>query len=114
MIFKERAFACGQCGTSVKALLWDAQVPPPCACGGPWEREDVSWGRNYGVIDDAIEGGPRVIEFGEDAHYVESKSEWRRVLASKPNLMHVDRHDHAYYARHRKQHDEWLRDTGQK
>jgi hypothetical protein len=63
------------------------------------------------VIDDTLEGGPRVIDFGADPVFVSSKSEWKRELAKRPDLVHVDRHDAAYYARHRKRHDEQLRDT---
>ncbi len=67
----------------------------------------------YGVtvIDDALEGGPRVFEtMGDEGVYIESKSQWRREVAAR-NLEHVDRHDRAYYQRQFREHDQRLRDT---
>ena len=91
---------CEKCGSVLAVGMWPF-CPHPA-------------GYAVSVIDDQLEGGPRVIDFGKDEVFVSSKSEWRRELAKRPDLMHVDRHDAAYYARGRRQHDEWLRDTGQK
>lgn len=64
------------------------------------------------VIDDTIEGGPRWFEtMGHEPVWIESKSQWRREVEAR-NLVHVDRHDRAYYQRLFKRHDEELRDTG--
>ena len=69
-------------------------------------------GYNISVIDDQLEGGPRrFATLGEDAPYIESKSQWRREVAAR-QLVHVDRHDRHYYRRTFKMHDEKLRDTG--
>ena len=68
----------------------------------------------YGVsvIDDQLEGGPRRFEtMGDDAPYIESKSQWRREVEAR-GLVHVDRHDSAYYQRRFRRHDEELRDRG--
>lgn len=63
------------------------------------------------VIDDQLEGGARLFEnFGHEPVWVESKSQWRREVAAR-NVVNVDRHDSAYYAKQRKMHDERLRDT---
>ena len=68
------------------------------------------------VIDDQLEGGARYFEnLGPDPVFIESKSQWRReVDARRDKIVHVDRHDSRYYATKRRQHDEMLRDTGQK
>lgn len=66
----------------------------------------------FGVIDDQLEGGPRRFEtMGDDAPYIESKSQWRREM-EKRGLVNVERHDRDYYRRKFKEHDERLRDTG--
>ena len=62
------------------------------------------------IIDDQIEGGPRFFDtMGPEDVWIESKSQWRREV-EKRELIHVDRHDSWYYAAHRKQHMERLRD----
>lgn len=69
------------------------------------------------VIDDQIEGGPRFFEtFGHQPVWIESKSQWRlEADKRKDELTFVgDKHDRAYYRRQFRQHDEMLRDTGQK
>ena len=81
---------------------------------GDWAFCPHDRGHAVAVHDDTLEGGSRMIDFGGVDHFVGSKSEWRRILAARPDLAHVDRHDASYYARHRRQHDEMLRDTGQK
>lgn len=64
------------------------------------------------VIDDQLEGGPRRFEtMGDDAPYIESKSQWRREVAAR-GLIHVDKHDRDYYRRKFREHDEQIRDTG--
>lgn len=69
-------------------------------------------GHNVSVIDDTLEGGPRVFEnMGHEGVFIESKSQWRREVAAR-NLEHVDRHDAAYYATWKKQHEERQRDEG--
>lgn len=115
MTFKERRFECQGCGAEVRDCFWDGQQPAPCACGGRWADTGLPMavGRNRGVIDDQIEGGPRFFEnFGHEPVWVDSKSEYKRQL-EKHNAINLVRHDAAYYAKQRKQHDEMLRDTGQ-
>lgn len=64
------------------------------------------------VIDDEIEGGPRFFDtMGHEPVWIASKSQWRREVKAR-ELVHVDRHDRAYYRRLFKAHDEQLRDTG--
>lgn len=64
------------------------------------------------IIDDQLEGGPRRFEtMGDDAPYIESKSQWRREVDAR-GLVHVDKHDRDFYRRLFRQHDERLRDTG--
>lgn len=70
--------------------------------------------KSVSVIDDQIEGGPRFFDtMGHEDVWIESKSQWRREVAAR-NLEHIDKHDRAYYNRKFREHDEWLRDTGQK
>jgi hypothetical protein len=72
-------------------------------------------GRAYpAVIDDQLEGGPRRFEtMGDDEPYIESKSQWRREMAAR-GLVQMDRFDSDHHRRKFRQHDEMLRDTGQK
>jgi hypothetical protein len=75
----------------------------------PWCPHGVP---NVGVIDDQLEGGPRRFEtMGDDAPFLSTKSEWRREVEAR-GLVHVDRHDRAYYDRRFRLHDQELRDTG--
>ena len=113
MIFKAWHYECRSCGEKQQHLHWSVDAPPLCACGGTLEPYSVVATPNRGVIDDQIEGGPRVFEtMGHEGVYIESKSQWRREVA-KRNLENVVRHDNDYYVRHRKQHMEKLRDEGQ-
>lgn len=114
MTFKERRYECQQCGADVRGLYWNYETPEPCECGGTWAETGtvLTVGRHRGVIDDQIEGGPRMFEtFGHEPVWIDSKSEWRRQV-EKHNVVNVVRHDSAYYAKQRKMHDEKLRDTG--
>ena len=63
------------------------------------------------IIDDQLEGGPRVFDTMEGEPFIESKSQWKREVEAR-GLVPYDRHDRAYYARRFKRHDEELRDTG--
>jgi hypothetical protein len=67
---------------------------------------------NVSVIDDELEGGPRRFEtMGDDAPFIASKSQWKREVDAR-GLIHVDRHDRAYYRTRFRLHDQELRDTG--
>lgn len=112
-VFKRRAWFCTQCDRTAEAFAWDYDPVPVCAEHlSPMREGDVRT-EAAGVIDDQIEGGPRWFEtMGHEPVWIESKSQWRREVA-KRNLENVVRHDSAYYAKQRKQHDEYLRDTGQ-
>lgn len=84
------------------AQAYDIGEWPWCPHGRP----------HLAVIDDTLEGGPRCFEtMGPDAPFIASKSQWRREVAAR-GLVHVDRHDRAYYDRQFKAHDERLKDTG--
>lgn len=113
MTFKEYAYECEACGRKVKRLHWDHESPGACECGGELHPgASLILGRNRGVIDDQIEGGPRFFEtMGHEPVWIESKSQWRREM-EKRNLVNVVRHEADYYAKRRKMHDEELRDTG--
>lgn len=87
---------CTSCGKELIIGEW-----PFCPHGMP----------NVAVIDDAIEGGPRFFEtMGHEPVWIESKSQWRAEVAAR-NLVHVDKHDRAYYVKKFKEHDERIRDT---
>lgn len=92
---------CDRCGATLKVGDF-----PFCKNGsghGPWRVH---------VIDDTIEGGPRFFEtMGDQPVWIESKSQWRREVEAR-QLVHVDKHDRAYYRKRFKEHDEKLRDTG--
>jgi hypothetical protein len=81
---------------------------------GDWPFCSGGHGRpNWSVIDDQLEGGPRRFDtMGDDMPYIESKSQWKREV-EKRDLIHVDRHDRAYYQAKFRQHEERLRDLGQ-
>jgi hypothetical protein len=67
---------------------------------------------NLGIINDELEGGARFFEnMGPEPVYVESKSQWRREVAAR-QLVNVDKHDSAYYAKRRQMLDEKRRDLG--
>lgn len=92
---------CDRCGQELQ--VGDFPFCTPTSGHGPW---------SVSVIDDQLEGGPRRFEtMGDDAPYIESKSQWRREVEAR-GLLHVDKHDRAYYRRKQKEHDERLRDTG--
>ena len=95
---------CEKCGKTLEAGEWPF-------CGGKNNHGFPLAG--VSVIDDSLEGGARWCEtMGHEPVWLDgSKSQWRREFAAR-GLINVDRHDAAYYARHRKQHDERLRDTG--
>lgn len=79
---------------------------------GRWLCPLEPMGHSTSVIDDQLEGGPRRFEtMGDDAPFISTKSEWRREVEAR-GLVHVDKHDRAYYQRKFRQHDEELRDTG--
>lgn len=94
---------CEKCGGALEVGAW-----PFCPHGFP---------KGIAVIDDTIEGGPRFFEtFGDEKVWIDSKSKWKlEVDKRKDEIVFVgDNHDRAYFQRKFKQHDEWLRDTGQK
>jgi hypothetical protein len=113
MTFKERAYECTGCGDQTKALRWSTDPVASCVhCGAALAETGQSWAPNRGVIDDQLEGGPRRFEtMGDDAPFIESKSQWRREVERR-GLVNVVRRDASYYAKQRKMHDERLRDTG--
>jgi hypothetical protein len=81
-------------------------------CGGKNNHGFPLAGIN--IIDDELPNGPYLCEtLGHEDVYVTSKSHLRREAEAR-GLENVVRHDDHYYRRQRKQHDEWLRDTGQK
>jgi len=91
--------ACDRCYRPLQIGEW-----PFCPHGFPYA--------GVAVIDDQIEGGPRMFDtMGHDEVYIESKSQWKREVAAR-GLENVVRHDSAYYAKQRRMHDERLRDTG--
>ena len=113
MTFKTRRYECPSCGSSVQDLRWDTDPVPQCSHGPMIETGlTTTLGRHRGVIDDQIEGGPRLFEtFGDTPVWVESKSQWRREV-ERHQVVNVDRHDSDYYAKQRKMHQERLKDTG--
>lgn len=67
-----------------------------------------------GIINDEIEGGPRFFDtMGHEPVWIESKSQWRREVEAR-NLVNVDKYDRAHYVKKFREHDERLRDLGQK
>ena len=114
-IFKQRGFVCTACHAYHQGLYWDDQTPASCACAeGVWEPGYLRSVNGPAVVDDQIEGGPRLFDtMGHEPVWIESKSQWKAEVAAR-ELVHVDRHDRAYYDRKFRQHDEMLRDTGQK
>jgi hypothetical protein len=113
VIFKEWSYECGACGVKVKLLHWDYEQADPCHCGGTFQPYSTVARPNRGVIDDQLEGGPRVFEtMGHEGVYIESKSQWKREM-EKRGLVNVVKHDAAHYAKQRKMHDEKLRDERQ-
>ena len=78
----------------------------------PWCPHGYPLGGGPMVIDDQLEGGPRRFEtMGDDAPYIETKSQWRREVEAR-GLIHMDRFDRATIQKKFKMHDERLRDTG--
>lgn len=75
---------CEKCGSVVTVGAW-----PFCPHGVP----------HVAIIDDSLEGGPRRFEtMGDDAPYIETKSQWRREVERR-NLVPIVKHDRAYYDR---------------
>ena len=91
---------CNQCGQA-----YDIGDYPFCKGGH---------GRAYpAVIDDQLEGGPRRFEtMGDDAPYIETKSQWKREMAARHLECVGDRKPASYFKAVFKRHDEELRDTG--
>lgn len=91
---------CPKCGAMLQVGEW-----PFCPHG--FALNGVS------VIDDQIEGGPRFFEtFGHEPVWINDKSEWRAAV-DRYQVVNVDRHDSAHYAKQRRMHDEKLRDEKQ-
>lgn len=112
MTFKQRRYECASCGEAVKAFAWNTDAPQE-HCGTPMHETDVTGDRAPAVIDDQLEGGPRHFEtMGDDAPFIESKSQWRREVAKRELIPKGDRKPSDYFARQRRRHDEELRDTG--
>ncbi len=89
---------CEKCDALVQIGDW-----PFCPHGTP----------NVGLIDDQLEGGARFFEtMGHEPVWIESKSQWRREVAAR-EIVHLDKHDRAYYTRQFRQHEERLRDAGE-
>jgi hypothetical protein len=110
--FKERTYRCQACDAQEKRLAWNTDAPPACDAHGPMVETDRAGAAAPAVVDDTIIGGRWVETLGHEPVWIESHSQLRRE-AEKRGLVNVVRHDDAYYARQRKQHDEYLRDTGQ-
>ena len=65
------------------------------------------------IIDDQLEGGPRRFEtMGDDAPYIETKSQWKREAEARGLISVGDRKPASYFAKQRKLHDECIKDTG--
>ena len=90
---------CPTCGASLQIGSW-----PFCA-GGHEPRP-------FYVIDDSLDGGPRVFDtMGHDSPFIESKSQWRREVEQR-DLVHVDTHDASYYATRARRNAERRKDLG--
>jgi hypothetical protein len=88
---------CEKCGAPMEIGEW-----PFCPHGFPLA--------GLSVINDELEGGARFFEnMGNEPVWVASKSQWRREVAAR-QLVNVDRHDSAYYAKRRQMLDEKRRD----
>lgn len=95
---------CPKCGKVLQSGEWPF-------CGGR-NNHGFPIGTGISVIDDQLEGGPRRFEtMGDDAPYIETKSQWRREVKLR-NLVPFDRYDRATIQKKFKMHDERLRDTG--
>lgn len=112
MIFKEWTYECGLCGAKQKHLHWDTDPTPTCACGGSLLTASSGRFQGVSVIDDQLDGGPRMFEnLGHEPVWVESKSQLKREMDAR-GLQHAYRHTQDYYDAQRKRHDEERRDTG--
>lgn len=108
--FKRRRYACAACDTTVDAFAWDYDAPPQ-HCGQAMHEDGARTALAPGVVDDSFT--PHWCEtLGHEPVWVESKSQLRREAEAR-GLVNVVRHEEAYYAKQRKMHDEYLRDTGQ-
>lgn len=111
-VFMRRWYACGTCGVQVDAFAWDYD-PMPEHCGRPMFETGHGTAITHGVIDDQLEGGPRRFEtLGDDAPYIESKSQLRREAEARGLRAVGDRKPAEYFARQRRLHMEELRDLG--
>jgi hypothetical protein len=82
---------------------------------GEWPFCPHGFSQGVSIIDDQLEGGARWCEtMGHEPVWLDgTKSQWKReVDARKDSIVHVDRHDRAYYDRKFRLHDQELRDTG--
>jgi hypothetical protein len=81
VIFKEWAYECTACAAKQKHFHWSVDAPPLCVCGGTLEPYEFTLSRNRGVIDDQLEGGPRLFEhMGHEPVFIESKSHLKREM----------------------------------
>jgi hypothetical protein len=93
---------CEKCGHELQ--VGDFPFCTPTSGHGPWR---------VNVIDDTLEGGPRLFEtMGHEPVWIESKSQWRREVDAR-QLVNVDKHDRAHYRKKFREHDEKLRDEKQ-
>lgn len=98
------SFACGKCGKILQLGEWPF-------CGGKNNHGFPLHGLS--IIDDQLEGGPRRFEtLGDDAPYIESKSQLRREAQARGLLAVGDRKPASYFAKQRKMQDESIRDAG--
>lgn len=112
-VYRMRRYVCEQCDAVISRLAWDYQPAPTCGQHGAMVEDGAQRVSSHGVVDDTIIGGRWCETLGHEPVWIESNSQLRRE-AEKRNLVNVVRHTEEYYARQRKHHDEWLRDTGQK
>ena len=123
MIFKERAYECYRCGYRTKMLRWDTDPPfyhlygdsmsdRLMPCGGEMQETGTIADRAPAVVDDTVIGGRWCETIGQEPFFYTSKSQLR-AEAERRGYTNVVRHTEEYHAKHRKQHDEELRDTKQ-
>jgi hypothetical protein len=110
--FKERHYVCNVCGVQTHRLAWNTDPSPVCGTHGSMFEVDHTGAVAPGVVDDTTEW--RCCEtMGHEPFWYNSKTALRRE-AERRGVVNVVRHEESYYARARRQHDERLRDTGQK
>ena len=87
---------CPKCGITLEVGMWPW-------CDHPRDVKPM-------IIDDQLEGGPRFFDtLGHEDVWIESKSQRQREM-DKRGLIDCNRRESWYYAAHRKQHMERLRD----